>query len=279
MAFCKACGSAVDGVAFCPSCGTETGATSTGSGTAMPVPESLQAPQQPRVLAEPIGTLGAWLQGLLVASGVITVLLIPAQINALNIAQDYNNGDISQTNAVFEIADAQSGGLQGLSGLIPVAIFILFIIWTHRAYKNLYAFGVQTLPKSTGWAIGGWFIPFYNAFGQKTIIDNIWRATAPEPIDPSWTTRAREQWFTIGWWTYWAGSLLSLIVGAIVAQSIVVSFNGTSGDITVVPPAWAFQLGLLAALLSAAGQIVTAYGLRTITARYESRREQGAAQI
>ncbi len=268
MAFCTVCGSEVSGGAFCGSCGAETGEA---AATAMPVPQTMQ-PQQTFGLAEPVGKVGSWLQGLLITAGILALLAVPSQLGALGTAQDFENGTISELDALIRITDQQSGGLQILLGLIPLPIFVLFIIWTHRSYKNLYVFGVRDLPKSTGWAIGGWFIPVDNAFGPKGIIDNVWRATAPEPIDAGWTRRPREQWFTVGWVAFWSGSAISLFVGVAVARSVFAGLNDSGGQFTVVPPVWALQLGILATFLSLGGQFLTAYGLRIISTRYETKR-------
>ena len=52
------------------------------------------------------------------------------------------------------IADAES------------AVFALtalaFVVWPYRAYENLRALGVLSLRWGTGWAVGGWFVPFLN---------------------------------------------------------------------------------------------------------------------
>ena len=76
-----------------------------------------------------------------------------------------NGGDVSLADAQaaddrqFRIADAE------------LAVFALtalaFVVWFYRAYENLRALGVLSLRWGTGWAVGGWFVPFLNFVRPK----------------------------------------------------------------------------------------------------------------
>ena len=67
--------------------------------------------------------------------------------------------------------------IEGLVALAQFAVYIatvvLFLVWLHRAYKNLRAFGVRT-EQSSGWAVGSWFIPILNLFRPYQIVKELW---------------------------------------------------------------------------------------------------------
>ena len=55
----------------------------------------------------------------------------------------------------------------------------LLIAWTHRLYRNLEPLGFRELRFGSGWAVGGWFVPFLNLVRPKQIVNDIWRAGDP----------------------------------------------------------------------------------------------------
>lgn len=86
-----------------------------------------------------------------------------------------------------------------------IAVFlvtgIVFLIWFHRSYRNLRAYGAE-LPHGTGWAIGGWFVPVLNFFRPKSIANIIWKANDPElpiPVGASWE-QVNVPAFVHFWW-------------------------------------------------------------------------------
>ena len=90
-----------------------------------------------------------------------------------------SGGDVSLADAQaaddrqFRIADAE------------LAVFALtalaFVVWFYRAYENLRALGVENLRWGTGWAVGGWFVPFLNFVRPKSIANDIWRGSGSRP--------------------------------------------------------------------------------------------------
>ena len=76
--------------------------------------------------------------------------------------------------------DSSSLGLLAIAGLIGIGFFVAFIVtivlylmWLHRAYKNLQALGQQT-DYSPGWAVGYWFIPFINLVMPYKIVNELY---------------------------------------------------------------------------------------------------------
>lgn len=54
-------------------------------------------------------------------------------------------------------------GVSQLAGLGSLVVYVIFLIWFHRAATTARDLGVPAR-RSPGWAIGGWFIPFGNLF-------------------------------------------------------------------------------------------------------------------
>src|SRR6476469_8990659 len=87
--------------------------------------------------------------------------------------------EIDLMNRVLDGADVSLDDLdsndtrQGIAGLLSFGAFIaavfLFLRWFHAAYRNLKALGQPNLRFTTGWAIGGWFVPFINLWRPKQI--------------------------------------------------------------------------------------------------------------
>ena len=98
-----------------------------------------------------------------------------------------------------------------------VAPFVIMIIWVHRMYRNLASFGVRDLRYSEGWAIGGWFVPFLNLARPKAIVDDIWRASAPDDNRP-WRTRPVPG-LLHGWWASWVAAYVLSRVAAVWSTS------------------------------------------------------------
>jgi hypothetical protein len=79
----------------------------------------------------------------------------------------------------------------------------LFIGWVHRAYRNLGALGAERR-YSTGWAIGGWFVPIMAFFRPKQIVNDIWWGTAPSGAP------ARQTSLLL--WAWWLGFVATELI-------------------------------------------------------------------
>ncbi len=69
-----------------------------------------------------------------------------------------------------------------VDGTVFIATGIFFLLWFHRAYRNLPALGGDRR-YGTGWAVGGWFVPVLGAWRPKQIINDIWRESGPRTTD------------------------------------------------------------------------------------------------
>ena len=72
--------------------------------------------------------------------------------------------------------------VQGLVALLQFVVYVatavVFLMWLHRAYKNLRAFGART-EETPGWAVGYWFIPILNLFRPYQTVKEMWIKSDP----------------------------------------------------------------------------------------------------
>ncbi len=126
-------------------------------------------------------------------------------------------------------------GLIGLAaGGVSIATWVLFLVWTNLAAKNVRAFGQQGLQYTPGWCVGWWFIPIASLWKPFDAMREIWKASDPETVGPG----ASKPWMAsfvpktlIAWWAVY-------IANGFVAVVISVSnldFSGTKPVVTAGP--------------------------------------------
>ena len=157
----------------------------------------------------PLSGPAAWTVGLLGLVFVLSVGAVVSDVAEYSLLQG-NPKNIPRTELV---ASLERQGVIGIAqALLLLATAVAFIVWFHRAYKNLSALGADKLRYGTGWAIGAWFVPILNLFRPKQIANDIWRASDPEqPPNQAdgWRARPLPPLYT-AWWTVWvAGNILS----------------------------------------------------------------------
>ena len=107
------------------------------------------------------------------------------------------------SNAQLDANDTRVGMIGLGQGAMWVACAIAFISWMHRAYSNIDALPTAHRRYGTGWAIGGWFVPFLNFVRPKQIVNDIWRSGRPASEPPPWLM------------LWWIGFLISGVLGRI----------------------------------------------------------------
>ena len=140
-----------------------------------------------------------------ILADVFAIWVDVREIQLMNRIVDGNAPALSELEA--------SDDRQAAAGLILVvtlvAAVVAFIMWFHRAYKNLSALGATGLRYGTGWAIGAWFVPFLNLWRPKQIANDIWRASDPS-LRPDQGIDWRERpvpGFLTAWWVVWIVSI------------------------------------------------------------------------
>lgn len=107
-----------------------------------------------------------------------------------------------------------SSGAWVADGVLLVTA-IVWLVWQHRAQKNLEGLGATRLRFTPGWAVGWWFVPLANLLKPFQTMRELWKASG----DPyGWQTRTTSP--LLGWW--WG-----LYLGA---QALIVIFAGVRDE-------------------------------------------------
>jgi len=107
--------------------------------------------------------------------------------------------------------------LRGLDIITGVAVvlfalgMVFLLMWMRRAYDNLSALAVGDLRFKSAWALGGWFVPGFNFYRPKQIMDDLWKGSHPlaPPFSSSWRVGPPPVWSMV----WWASLLLGTFFG------------------------------------------------------------------
>lgn len=125
---------------------------------------------------------------------------------------------LSQIGDVFRQASSSSGRrgtltttttgglevvnlLSNLTGLVTLAVGVIFLVWFHRSLTNARLVGLQ-LPFSPGWGVGGFFIPIANFVLPYLAARELFSPGRPE------------RGLVLRWWLCWIGAQL-LVFGMV----------------------------------------------------------------
>jgi hypothetical protein len=99
----------------------------------------------------------------------------------------------------------QGGGIQAMSALaslLTLGTIITWLVWQHRAQRNLWAIGVPGLRFTPGWAVGWWFIPFANLVQPLRAMKELWLASGPDTTGLEWRGRPTPPLLPLWWSAY-----------------------------------------------------------------------------
>ena len=210
----------------------------------------------------PLGGRALWTVIALVAVIVTDFVAVWSDLQEIDLMNRLLDGE-----AVTEEELDENDARQAVVALIQLAVFIaaafFFIRWFHGAYSNLRELGQPNLRYGTGWAIGAWFIPFFNLWRPKQIANDIWRGSAPDA-----PTFAQEDWKEAPvttlvhlWWAAW---IVASIVGNVVAR---LWWSGNTPDELKS----AAQLDIVASFLDVVAAVLAIAVVRAATSRQEER--------
>jgi hypothetical protein len=111
----------------------------------------------------------AW--GALVSLGLLGLVGLARIVAALAL------GSAARGEGDVESAYDTYTAFAGVHAVLFLLAAGVFIAWFFRGYKNLRRLGVENMRYRTGWAIGAWFIPFFNWFRPKHIANDVWRGS------------------------------------------------------------------------------------------------------
>ena len=227
--------------------------------------EHTHTPETPVVKPEELSGMGT-------PTAILLAIFAVVQLGtAVSNLVDLNDLNSDQGLVDFAEEGSPASGVTSFFGIFGLGAGILFLIWSHRAYRNIQRVGGRT-QFTTKWAVWSWVIPGLNLFRPKQVLDEIWRASAAgmRLEGGSWRN-APVPARLMALWTSW---VTSSIVGI---TSVVLMF--TDGSLTVTDSgrilisADAIERGLaggaIAAVLAIPGLLLAADFARTVSARQD----------
>jgi hypothetical protein len=158
-----------------------------------------------------------WTKGLLAATLVLSGISVISGLLQIDLLSRAATG-ISETEAAANDARQQLIGILQL--LVYVGTVVAFLTWFYRVHSNLNALGGRELKYSSGWAIGGFFVPFLNLVRPLQVMREVWHASDPSGLErdtaPSGPSVRNQLGMPalVGWW--WALFLVTGILGRFV---------------------------------------------------------------
>ena len=163
-------------------------------------------------------TLTRWVAGLTFGAaalfGLSTLLYVGAGDDYADHLADPPGPEDPLTTA------ASADALYGLAWLVVLASGVVFLVWFYRAYQAADSRGPLRTRWSSGWTIGGWFIPFANLAIPKLVMNEVDRVSHPgngdPPVGQAWQRQPRLITSDL-WWAAWILASVAAIVETIMA--------------------------------------------------------------
>lgn len=200
------------------------GGTPWGSGPGGPVfaPPSVRmsAPHAPTRRFLSSGLSGT-LQGFLWAAGAVAAISATLAFATLIAFNDWWNAPVGSRAEERRLSDWRDveDALAAASGffvLLSIVVFVLMIVWMNQAHKVTQQLWSGNRAWSSGWTVGGWFIPLGNLVIPKLVVTEIERiavaARSGGQVGSGWRTAptAVVGWL---WWVAWVIGIICNAVG------------------------------------------------------------------
>ncbi|PKH46621.1 hypothetical protein KKB3_00400 [Dehalococcoides mccartyi] len=242
--YCTKCGEVLsESDNFCPKCGKDLSQISDNTGgyaLAKPIPKYAD------IHGLSLAVLVTF--GLLLIITIGSIISDYMQVEFINHAM--TGSSISEADAVAN--DNRQAIFGMLSFIAIIVVDVLFLIWIHRAHKNLAPLGATELQYSPGWAVGGFFIPVANIFIPYQVTREIWKASAPDYPnykESNWKNVRLSS--VLGWW--WALYLINNFVSWVMIRS--------SGNLDTLADIQAYTVIVLISDVILVPAIISAMGL------------------
>lgn len=237
---------------------------------AAPMPAGGASPESPRAAVVPQAVpayraLRAPATVVYVMAAIVLVCTVAAivsgffEVSLLGRIADGEN--VTQSEA--DNNDLRVAVITALQGLAYLGTAIAFIVWFYRAHVNLRALGASEVRHASGWAIGAWFIPFFNLVRPKSMANDVWKASDPElpaPVGIERWSRVALPTVLAVWWAAWVLASLVSSVAAVLALGDDPETLKASSEVALVSDG-----------LSLLGGILLIGVVRSITARQQAR--------
>jgi len=163
----------------------------------------LKPPREPPVA---LGSRAVVAQIALVLNLVATIYVLYAVWEDRKYAAVLADG-AAWSEAEFDRLEALSLNAGVTYGLTFLGCIVAFIVWFHRAYKNVASW--QAVEHRTGWAIGAWFVPFLNFWRPAKIAEEIMFGSQSPP------GKHAARWL----WPWWSLFMLSNFIDRYVSRA------------------------------------------------------------
>lgn len=199
--------------------------------------------------------------------GVATLVNLFIERSLLTDVQD---NPFSVSFSDLEASDDRTGLLALIFLLLLLATAIVFLTWMNKAYKNLKFFGATTLRRSTGWSVGGWFIPIVSLWFPYQAMRDIWVGSDPD----------RTVGYPSGWWSQGAGAaVVKWWWGLWLASGLLGWQVFGSDEIDLDQALTNNMFGIVNELIGLASAVAALLLVKQVTARQVARAAASGAQI
>ncbi len=148
-------------------------------------------------------TRAMWTIGLLTLGIVADVFGVGSALLQVNLLNRAATIGIDEDEAALN--DLRQGAIGTMQTLVSITTAVAFLVWTHRAYRNLPPLGATGLKHSPGWAVGYFFIPIVNLYRPYQAMREIWVGSRPRQAPDGWTDDGLSPGVALvgWWWAFW----------------------------------------------------------------------------
>lgn len=137
-----------------------------------------------------------WTKVFLYLQMVSVVPAILAGEHYRGMLNDLQQGVFEAAEAAMETAFLWMGGVYILRLPVVLTCAVLNLRWIYRANYNVQRLGATGMACTPGWAVGWFFVPFFNLWAPYEAMRELWRASA-NPL--AWKGE-RVPWQLSAWW-------------------------------------------------------------------------------
>lgn len=198
----------------------------------------------------------------LAAGILLDVVSIVSKFLLIDLLSDAANGRNITTEAA-ELNDSREALIALVKFLSYIVTGIGFLVWFHRAHRNLPALGAKNLEFTPGWAVGGFFVPFLNLSRPYKVATEIWKGSSPEvgvADGVSWEYAASSPLLGF-WWGTW-------IIANILGNVATLFSDGVTGLDNLIALTWLSVAADVVSIIAAALALLV---VKLIDARQEEK--------
>lgn len=150
---------------------------------------------------------------LIVLVCVACAFLVLAYTNQLSLLQRVKDQE-RVTRKEAEANDNRIDMLDNSRSVLFVIAGVVYLVWIHRANRNLSSLGVARRQFTPGWSVGWWFVPFAHLVQPFRVVREIWAGSDPHNGADDLTRRTPSTAPILGfWWATWIVAELASNVG------------------------------------------------------------------